>query len=70
MYFSISGKYGEASEQAVELKKRTDELEAEIGKLYLREAEQLEFTSRLSERNSFLQAENSRLEAQVDSMSV
>jgi len=54
-----------ATQRANELEITTSELEAEIDKLHLREVEQLEFTSRLSEKNSYLQAENSRLDIQV-----
>jgi chromosome segregation ATPase len=51
-----------------EMELTNSELVSEIEKLTQREAEQLEFSSRLAEKSSCLQADNSRLSAQIDSL--
>jgi demethoxyubiquinone hydroxylase (CLK1/Coq7/Cat5 family) len=54
-----------ATKRIDELEQANSELNAEIEKLSVREAEHLEFTSRLTDKNSCLQADNTRLELQV-----
>lgn len=49
-----------------DLEQGNSELTTEMSKLRQREAEQMEFTSRLTDKNSRLQAENTRLVAQVE----
>jgi len=54
-----------ALQQVKELEQANNDLVCEVQQLSLREAEHLEFSSRLTEKNGFLQAENSQLSMKV-----
>jgi len=54
-----------ALQRVEELEQTDSELSAEVQHLSQREAEQLEFSGRLSEKNGCLQADNSHLSVKV-----
>ena len=63
--FRRSSQLSAANDRIAELERTNGELEAEVDKFTQRESEQMEYTSRLSDMNNNLQADNTHLMIEV-----